>query len=148
MKRFEYSFACAIFCVVLAVASIVLAAPDANIGSTTTSPFSTLAVTTGSSKIIGTSDNDLVIAHTGLQNDGATASVATDYVIVMISGATMSDVTTAGVKLYIPAGGSATIRGFDLPFVAADGVRECIIQAYGHGAMIQVIKGSIYGSKQ
>ncbi len=126
----------------------LLAAPDATVTNNSAAPFATLAVTTGSTKLIGVGENDVTIAHIGLQNDGATASVATDYVIVMISTASMSDVTTAGSKIYIPAGGSVTFRGFDLPFVAADNAHECIVQAYGHGAMLQIIKGSQFGSKQ
>lgn len=135
-------------CAVLWFAHVILAAPDVTISNNTAAPFATLAVTTSATKLIGVNDNDITIAHIGLQNDGATASVSTDYVIVMLSNATMGDVTTAGSKLYIPAGGSATIRGFDGLYVAADGLREFIVQAYGHGAMLQIIKGSKFGNTQ
>ncbi len=148
-KRLLNNFVLALaLCVLLLCVHVIFAAPDVSISNNTVAPFATIQVSTGSTKLIGVNDNDLIIAHTGLQNDGTTASAATDYVIVMVSTGSMTDVTTAGSKLYIPAGGTATIRGFDGVYVGADNLKEFIVQAYGHGATLQLIKGSKFGSTQ
>ncbi len=133
----------------------VFAAPTVTISSSQGTPYYLFAVTTGANVTVAVPDNDILILHTGVQSDGTTASAATDYVTVMdafaadgTTGTSMVASYAAGAKLNIKSGAAFTFRGCDSSFGTVDGVRQIIIKAVGNGAMVQIVKGSKYGSGQ
>ena len=132
----------------------VYAAADIIVVPIQGTPGCTFATSTIASLKVAVPDNDLTIAATGMQADGSTASVTTDYSIIMpavdSTGATstMHDRTSygSGVQanqfIILQAGGSVTVRGYDYPYITADTSKEFIIQSYGHTMQVTIIKGS------
>ncbi len=118
-------------------------------------PFQLFAVATNADTVILVGDNDILIEHTGVQSDGTTASASTDYVTVMnaftgdgTTASTMAASYAAGLKMNVPQGQGRAIRGFDASYGAALNAKQLIIRASGNGAMVQITKGSQFGSKQ
>ena len=107
-------------------------------------PFNAFAVVTGSVKKILLPRHDVLIRHMNFEDDGTTASTATDHVVVMQmrkqdeTAQAMSADRSAGEKLVIDAGLSITLRGDDIRD-GPDGKREIQIQAVGNGAMLQFL---------
>jgi hypothetical protein len=138
-----------LFAAVLAVALVWRLAFAAADYDTRSDKFaSVVTVTTAGVKNVLIPDNIITIVHLNKQDDGTTASAATDYIVVMRNrdqagaAVTMAANFNDGVKLPIYAGGSATFRGIDIP-IGADGGREIQIQAVGNGAKVLILKGSI-----
>ncbi len=118
-------------------------------------PFDLFSVSTTADTTVTLPDNDVLIAHTGISSGTATPSTAGDFIVIMnaftsdgTTGGTMVANYTAGIKLVIPSGAAATFRGFDCSKSLASGSPTIIIRASGHDAMVQLIKGSQFGSKQ
>lgn len=105
-----------------------------------TKPFLVEPVTTGGPFTINVPDEDVLVAHLGVQDDGTTPSVATDYVVVMNQSDAMVASLAPGTKMVVFSGGVGTFRGGDVS-VGSSGQREIHIQAVGHGATVQLIKG-------
>lgn len=135
----------ALFAVALAW-HFTFAAADLVQGGNDKHPWYVLAVTTAATKTITLQDNDIMIVHLNVQDDSGTASSATDKIVVMRakdeSGAavTISTDFSAGVKLPIMAGGSATFRARGIPTGSND-KREIQIKAVGHDARVLIING-------
>ena len=152
MKRFLISA----FAVLLAAIGIyVYAASAATISNSLGTPFYIFTCATNADSVVDLPDNDVLFLHTGIQADGTTASVAGDYVTIMnayasdgTTGTTMASSYAAGAKLNIPTGAAVTFRGGDTSWSTANGTRQVIVRANGHGATIQIVKGSQFGSKQ
>ena len=149
MKRLGIS--AGLVLVALVLWSRVFAAADLNLQGTggngdQAHPFDVISVTTSAVVKIVMPDNDALIAHLGIQDDGSTASDSTDYVVIMRdkdengTAVTMAANYSDGVKLIVKANGAATFRARRIPD-GADGVREVQIKAVGHGAKLQVIRG-------
>lgn len=131
------------------------AAATASLLNGSGTPFAVFTVATGATTTVAVPNNDVLILHTGIQSDGSSASVAGDYIVVMnaftgdgSTGTTMAATYAAGSKLVIPAGASFTIRGSDCSYGTTDASNEMIIQAVGHGATVQIVKGSKFGAQQ
>lgn len=113
-------------------------------------PWMVVTILTSGVRNITLPDHDITIVHLSVQNDGTTASVATDKIFVMrnqdAAGAavTMAENFTDGVKVPITPGGSVSFRAQDVP-VGADNAREIQIKATGNGAKVLLIKGSFLG---
>lgn len=93
--------------------------------------------TTSAVTLVTVTADSFTVAHTGLQDDGATASASGDYLVIMNvytpSGTVAMDASTAaGKKLLVPAGAAWLVSGQDVP-VGANG-RQIQIQCIGHGA--------------
>ena len=123
------------------------AAADVDLTNGKATPFVVLVVNTGATKTVLLPDRWVRIVHLGVQGDSTTSSVAGDRLIVMRSkdeagvAVTMAADLTAGVKLPIFYGGSATINGGDIPD-GADGTHEIQMQAVGHSCMVLLIRGT------
>jgi len=109
-------------------------------------PWEVVAVTTSAVKTVVLPDNDVLIAHLGVQDDAGTASAATDYIVVMRAkdenGAAVSMAATyaAGIKLPIRANGAATFRANGIP-TGANGAREIQLKAVGNNARVLIVRG-------
>lgn len=109
-------------------------------------PFQVVTVTTGATIKVTLAGDDFSFSHLGLQNDGTTASVSTDYVVVMrekdTNGAavTLTADATDGVKLIVFARGSGTFPGRLIPN-GTDGPAEVQIRAVGNGCKLQIMRG-------
>ncbi len=133
----------------------VLATTGATIVNGGGTPFAIFTVATNADTAISLPDNDILFLHTGLQADGTTASVAGDYIVVMnaftgdgTTGTSMSADYSAGAKLNIPTGTAFTFRGVDTSYGSVLKSNQVIVRAVGHGATIQIVKGSQYGSSK
>ena len=153
MKRFLPAFFSV--AVVAAIGWYVYASSAATISNSLGTPFYVFTCATNADTTIDLPDNDVLFLHTGIQSDGTTASVAGDYVTVMnaygadgTTGTTMASNYSAGAKLNIQSGAAFTFRGGDTSWSTANGTRQVIVRANGHGATIQIVKGSQFGSKQ
>ncbi len=131
------------------------AAATATLVNGSGTPFTVFTVLTNADTTIAVPSNDVLIMHTGIQNDGSTASASTDYIVVMnaftgdgTTGVTMAASYAAGSKLVITPGAGFTLRGADCSFGTTDASNEIIIRAVGHGATVQIVKGSQFGSRQ
>ena len=123
----------------------VNAAPDvASAGN----PWQLIDVSTSAVTKVSLTSHDILFAHTNLLSDGTTASTAGDYIVIMQADETMAANLTAGKKLIVFNGGSASFRGLDCSYIPADGVIEVQIKAVGHSAKVQMIKGSVAGSQR
>jgi hypothetical protein len=121
----------------------VEAAPDvASAGNA----WQLIDVSTSAVTKVSLSGHDIMFAHTNLLSDGITTSTAGDYIVIMNASDVMAANLTAGQKLVIFAGGSASFRGLDASYIAADAVIEVQLKAVGHSAKVQMVKGSLYGS--
>lgn len=109
-------------------------------------PWEVVAVTTSAVKTVVLPDNDVLIAHMGVQDDSGTASSATDYIVVMRAkdenGAAVSMAATyaAGIKLPIRANGAATFRANGIP-TGTNGAREIQLKAVGNNARVLIVRG-------
>ncbi len=121
------------------------AAPTSDIAG---QPFNVITVSTSAVTTVSLTQHDYMIAHVGYQSDGTTASVAGDYIVVMNASDTMAASLADGKKLPIFAGGSATFRGWDCSYIAADNAIEVQLKAVGHSAKVLVLKGNLNGSQK
>ena len=105
-----------------------------------------ITVTTAAVVTIVLDDCDYTLVHLNIQNDGTTASVSTDYVVMMNQqtnaggSVTMAANYTDGNKTIVAAGAAATFNASTIP-TGADGPREVQIKAVGHGCKAQLIRG-------
>lgn len=102
---------------------------------------------TGSVVTITLTDDDWQLVHLNVQNDGSTASAATDYVVVMNqqtpAGAAVTMAATyadgGNGKLIIGANLARDFSGKYIP-AGSDGPHEIQIQAVGHGCKMALIR--------
>ena len=105
-----------------------------------------ITVTTSATVTVILADADWTIAHTGVQDDGSTASVSTDYAVAMASktsaggSVTMDNTYADGAKIITPSGVPATFNATLIP-AGPDGQHEIQIKANGHGCKMQLIRG-------
>lgn len=105
-------------------------------------PFYVLTVlTSGTKKVKLPAKQDVAIVHLGLQNDGSTASVSGDSLIVMQAVDSMAANNDDGEKAIIFSQGSVTIQGKDAKG-ADDGDRVIQLQAVSHGCKVQFVLGN------
>ena len=127
--------------------------------SCTAKSFNLLAVDTATDCVVTCGLEDCAILHLNLQCTDtdpavATISVSTDGIFIMDSqdasnGNTLDPGTAAGStshKLFIKAGGNATIRGYDLKNTGTTTSRSFTIRAVGHTAYVQIGRGSTWGT--
>lgn len=109
---------------------------------------SLIQVTTAANVCVQVPDNDILVAHTGM--NGTATSTANDYVLIggVSLGTNMPTAlsTNATSAVYVPSGGSATLRGFDVPYDEAEttgiSYRKFLLRAVGNPCTVQIIKGS------
>lgn len=105
-----------------------------------------ITVTTSAVVTIVLDDCDYTLVHLNIQNDGSTASVSTDYIVMMNqqkadgTSVTMAANYTDGNKTIVGAGAAATFNASPIP-LGADGPREIQIKAVGHGCKAELIRG-------
>ena len=106
-----------------------------------------ITVPTGSPVTVLLTQDDFLIQHLGVQNDGVTPSVTGDAVVVMNSAdklgnaIAMAPNATDGMKTYVPTGNipPQLLMGWDVP-PGPDGNFEVQMQAVGHGAKVQLVR--------
>jgi ABC-type Fe3+-hydroxamate transport system substrate-binding protein len=105
-----------------------------------------ITVTTSAVVTVTMMNRDYTLVHLGIQNDGSTASVSTDYAVMQPTKAsdgsaiTIAADYTDGAKLIVGAGASATFSGNDI-INGNDGPAEVQIKAVGHGCKMMFIRG-------
>lgn len=118
--------------------------------------FNLAAIDTSTPCVVTCGFEDVAIQHMNLQaSDTASpaASATTDYIVVRdgldatTPSADYDTGTAAGSKshkLIIRAGGSAIFKGGDMQD-SGGGVRTFTILAVGNKALVQLVKGEVYG---
>ena len=124
--------------------------------SCTAQSFNLLAVDTATDCVVTCGTEDVAILHLNLQADDTaspTASVSTDYIVVTDSqdSSTPTDNYDPGNaagskshKMIIKAGGNGSFRGYDMQWTGTS--RSFTIRAVGHTALVQISRGSSWGT--
>ena len=127
------------FALSLALAVNAFAAADLDF---TDKPFYVISILTSGTKTILLPNEDVTVVHLGLQDDGSTASVSTDKLILMHGADAMAANTNDGEKAIVFQSGSITFRGRDSRG-STTGDRVLQLRATGNGAKILIIKGNL-----
>lgn len=114
-------------------------AADLDMSTNANLPYQVIAVATNAvKKILLSKSYRYVFKHSGIQSDGSTAAVSTDYVVLMDAVATMAATAAAGKKHLISADKTPLIIDGKTILAGADGNNEVQVQAAGNGAMLQI----------
>lgn len=135
MRRFL-----SILCVVALIALsgvAVLAAASYDVAA---DPFYVLTVTTGADVTLLMPENEVTFVHLNIQDDGSTASVATDKLYIGHADATLTATTADGPKIIMVPGSAIVILGRDIRS-STDGPHEVRLRATGHGCKVQILRG-------
>ena len=103
-------------------------------------PFAMMTAATSNANTVCLPSVDVTIVHSSIRDDGQTASVATDYVMITVASRGGDLNVVDGVKIPLFAGASITFPGDVIPS-GPDGDREISLQAAGHGAKLLFIRG-------
>ncbi len=145
MKKMAFkigTLAAALFCVVWLYGAADYTINTAGVNN------QVITVLTSGVKNIVLATSDYTLVHLNIQNDGTTASVSTDYAVVMnnqnAAGTAVTMDATYGDngdgKIIVGAGAAATFNGALVP-QGADGPCEIQIKAVGHGCKMELIRG-------
>lgn len=146
MKKMSWKARLAIVCPILAFAAWMLQGAATYTIQTNGTTNQVITVTTASAVTVTLAAADYTLVHLNIQNDGSTASVSTDYAVMMNkanpdgTAVTMDASYTDGAKMIVGAGAAATFTGQLIPN-GPDGPCEIQIQAVGHGCKMELIRG-------
>ena len=107
-----------------------------------------ITVTTSAAVTVTMMNRDYTLVHLGIQDDGSTPSVATDYVVMQPTkksdgtAITIDATYTDGAKLIVLSGAAATFSANDI-LNGADGPCEVQLKAVGHGAKMMLVRGIV-----
>lgn len=132
----------------LVIGAFILLGAASYTGETDGNQNFVITVTTSATVTITLADADYTLVHLNIQNDGSTASVSTDYAVMMnqqtpAGTAVTMDATyndAGNGKCIVQAGAAATFNASAVP-QGSDGPHEIQIKAVGHGCKMELIRG-------